>query len=490
MRTSLAILFAGMLGMSACCPATVGTRVAALPQVDRTKMPAGGPLRSFKPPQAESWKLPNGLNVWLVRQTHSPLATLKLVLPYGSTTDPVGKAGLTALMVDLLDEGAAGQSALAISAKLQSLATDYSGGASRDGIVFSMNLLAAKLEPSLAILADFVQRPDFLLAEFERRKSQRMAMALASEAKPSTGRARTMLRVLFGTGYGASPSFGTQTSLGKISLEEVKAHYGRLLAPQGATLVVVGSVSKAQVNAAVTKSLGGWKGAATAQVRALTPSQAPAGTLYFVDYPGSAQSAIAVARRIPGLNSPDLFPTFLYNRVLGGSFVSRINMNLREDKGYTYGARSSMVRWQKAGFFYIGAKVKRDTTQASLVEIKKELAAIVGPKPISTSEFSRARRGLVLGFPNRFQRIGGVASQFGDLALEGRPKNWFKTWLNGIKATTLDQAQKRARHFGDWAGYHVIVAGDWKRLASSVKALGLPIKRYDTQGQPLKGDEP
>ena len=262
-------------------------------------------------------------------------------------TDPAEKAGVASLMVDMMDEGAGEKDALALSDAFQLLATDYSGQTYTDGLVFSLEMLADNVEPSLKLLSDVLLRPQFSPKEFERRKAQRLASALAQEASPAYGAAVLKRRVLYGAGYGGLMTNGLRQTLKTITLEDIKARVCGLVKPAGGTVIIVGAITKEAANTALESSLAGWTGAPSLTATEATP-QDDLNAIFAVDYPGSAQSVISLARPTAGTDAADFFPALVFNRPFAGGFTGRINMNLREDKGYTYGARGGLGAFERA----------------------------------------------------------------------------------------------------------------------------------------------
>lgn len=456
---------------------------AKLPPPDRSGLPAPGPVKAWAPPPVTTWTMKNKLEVWYLRQSQAPLISMHLVLPNGAATDPAGKAGVTAMMVDMLDEGAGARDALQISQRWKSLASDFGASPATDGVFFSMDLLADKLEPSLALFADIVLRPTFPPAEFERRKAQTLAQAIAREADPGTARMLTSRRALYSKGYGGMPAGGVRDTLTALTLDDVKAQYAAVVKPEGGRLIVVGDVDQATLKAALQKAFGEWSGAPTAKARPVNRMAAPP-TLHVIDFPGSTQSAITVARRCPGAKAEDRFAVQVFNRALGGAFTSRVNLNLREDKGYTYGARSGFNRWREGGMFTIGAKVKSQTTRASLDEIFKELKGIRGDKPLTQKERDSAVNNLLLGFPGRFESMSSVAGQLSWLALVDLPADALQTFTQTIAGVSREQAAKAGNAYTDPASFQIIVAGDWNALKGDLEGLGLPVLFHDPQGNP------
>ena len=448
---------------------------------DRSRLPDPAPAPHWVPPQAEQLQLSNGIPVAFIEQGPAPLVNVLLVLPHGSSSDPVGRAGLTALMADMLDEGIPGKDALAISDELRLLATSFSVDVDVDATTLAMSLMVDTLEPSLQLLGSFAQEPTLPANEFERRRDHRVAQALAAESEPDTIRAWVVRRALFGEGYGSTLALGTRTTLGQITLHDVQQQYRQVVAPSGAHIIASGGVSRDVIAPVLERVFGGWKGQPAARPRSLTraPSEH---AVHFVDVPGSAQAALAVLSPAPGIDDPAYFPDLVYNRSLGGAFTSRINMNLREDKGYTYGTRSIFRRFRQAGYLAIVGNVKIDTTRASIDEIFREMSDVCQQRPLTDTERDESVNGLLLGFPGRFERVGDVAWAFGSLVSLGRPMDWYSTWSDHVEAVTVADANRAAQDYCNVSRAEVAVVGDRSVVAPTLEGLGMPIIDYDAQG--------
>jgi predicted Zn-dependent peptidase len=463
-------------------PPPTSARVA-LP--DWTRLPGAGGKVQWAPPTPTMTKLSNGIPVYHLKQGPTPLVGVVLLMPRGSATDPKGKAGLTGLTIDMLDEGAGDQSALEISEELQRLGADYGARTDVDHVMLSMNVIAESFAASVKLLANIARKPTLSAAEFNRRKDQRLADALSAEKEPTYGRDLVMRKVLFGDGYGAELAFGTRTSLKRLTLADVKTHFGKLVAPESAAFVVVGGIEAEAAQSALEQSFGDWKGAAGIKPAALASAK-PEPALYFVDYPGASQSALVFARRSEGQGTAEYFPSLIFNRAFGGAFTSRINLNLREDKGYTYGARSGFQRWRDAGYFSVATSVKAETTRASIDEVVKELSQVCDARPIDKGERKEAVEGLLLGFPANFEAISDVASQFSSLPLYDRSIDWFSRWPEQVTGVTVDHAVSIASKYCDPKEFIIVVAGDRKALAPTLGS-DRPIRFYDAQGKRLEG---
>lgn len=494
MRAPTTALLTLCAGLSLACQKTgtdapVDPKAAApqeAPAVDPRyqSLPEPTAAPAWAPPSASKKTLKNGLSVWHMKQGSAPLIAIHLVLPSGTAFDPDDKAGLTMLSADLLDEGAGSLSSLELSDKLGRLATDYSSQAGIDYVLLSMNALTENLDESLELLADIVMRPQLSKDEFERRKKHYEATALAARDNPRTAQSRALAHALFGDGYASQPSTGTAKSLKNIQWFDAKNRAREITVPDGAHVVVAGSADEGAVQAAVEKYFGSWKGKRKAGNADL--QQAPAGgTAYLVDFPGATQSSLSIAMRAGSSADPNYFAEEVMHQKLGGSFTGRINMNLREDKGYTYGARSSFQRYQEAGYFSVSADVKSETTGASIQEVFKELRDVCGPRPLSEAERNDAVEGMLLGYPLDFDTVASAGYRLASLPLRNRPTDYWTTWPTEIKAISTARANEAARPYCDPKAYSVIIAGDKKSLLPELKALKLKVVELDRDGLPL-----
>lgn len=428
------------------------------------------------------------LQALYLQQGPAPLVSLRLVIPAGAATDPAGSDGLTTLMADVLDEGAGKRSALELEAELQALATDYRVAVTTDDIVFKLDGLADTFEAALALLADIVQRPRFEAREFQRKKEDLIAAALARKANPRHAGFAVLRRALFARGYAGPLVTGTTTSLARLSLAQAKRHYQALVQPRGATFVVTGSIEAAAVERALSKEFGDWSRAVRAAPRAhvrTLEEPGPKSAIHFVDFPGSSQSFVALAQRAEEQGTSVLFPAMIANRVLGGAFTSRLNLNLREQKGYTYGVHADFARFRAAGMHVAQASVKADVTRAALEEMLRELKDICGSRPITESEHEDAVNGLILGFPGQFEQNDVVSDALVELVADGRKDDWYELWPSRVRAVTLPETRLAIERYCEPARYLLVVAGDKKTVLPDLRAINLPIVEHDAEGEAL-----
>lgn len=452
--------------------------------VDRAALPEPGPAPVWSPPQVSEVQLSNGAKLWYLKQGKTPLMNVQLLIPHGAATDPVGKEGLTQLTTDLLDEGAGKLGALALNEALQRLATDYGGSASTDSIDLGMSLLASNFAASMDILADILMRPKLTQADFSRRRDQLVSQAIADEKKPDVGRINVLRSVLFGEGYGSYSAGGDRVSLKRISLADVKRQHKALFSPEGATFVVVGDMELDRVKEHLERAFASWTSEPSAKPRALE-AEAVQGGIHLVDYPKATQSALAIAVRADASDTKDYFPEEVFNWSLGGAFTSRLNLNLREEKGYTYGARSDFVRWRQAGFYWLAAKVKSETTRPSIDEMLKEVRDVCASRPLTSKERGEAVNGMLLGFPSNFESVGGTAMQLVGARMDGRSSDWFSTWFSSMEKVSLDAAQSSAKRYCNPDAYVVIIAGDREQVEPTLQGLDRPLSTYDALGNRL-----
>lgn len=452
---------------------------------DRSRLPEPSAAPRWQAPQPQILRLSNGLVVYHVEDEAVPLATLTLVLPRGSATDPQGSPGLTALMVDLLDEGAASFDALQLSDAFGRMATDYRVQTDVDSVTLTIDALAEHFDASAQLLADVVRRPHLDQAEFERRRAQRIAQLKAREANPQHARQVVLRQALFGTGYAGPPSNGTPQSLEAIQLRDVKRHYRELVVPDRAALVLVGAIGPARAHEVLQAAFGDWEGRSNLASAPLS-ERAVAPGVHAVHFPGATQSSLAIARRAPGANDPALFANELFSRSFGGAFTSRINLNLREDKGYTYGARSAFQRWKRAGAFQITANVHSEVTRESLDELLLELQRVDEEQPISAVEYSEAVEGMLLGYPSRFEQQQSVARQLVSLPLYSRPLDWYTQWPRLLQGQSLERVREAAQQLSTAEDYVIVIAGDQPTIEGELKDWPTPITWYDPWGTPLK----
>lgn len=436
----------------------------------RAALPKAGAPRSLQQPKLVTFRLKNGIEVFLVERHELPTVTLDLVISGGQTTDAPGKPGTASLCSALLDDGTEKLAKLAFEEALADTASSVSSWAGADQHGVGMSALSRHLDATLALWADTLLHPGLRQEDHDRNVQQLIASLAQQVGSPAALGGRLYGRVF----YGESHPLGqvtTAASAGTITREDCVAFAKERLAPEGAQLFVVGDVTRRQLEQALGARLGAWQGRATpgAALPAPTPTTA---RVVFVDVPGAAQSQLYVAHVGPARKAPDYHPTLLMTSILGGGFSSRINMNLREDKGWAYGARGGLRYLPAFSTFAASSSVRADVTAPAVAELFKEITAMKsGTRPLTDEELTREVNGLVRGLPGRFSTGGQIIGSFRELVYYGLPLDtWtsFQKQVGKVKRGDVELAAKTHLHPED---ARVLVVGDGAKVLGPLREL-------------------
>jgi zinc protease len=453
------------------------TSLLAQQAPDRSKPPAPGPVPALKLPPIAKRTLTNGLSVWIVEMHKVPLVDVVLLVKTGAAADPAGKYGLANFTADMLDEGAGAASSLEVADTIAFLGGFLSTGSDWDSSTVRLHLPVSKIDTGLDLMKDVALRPTLAPAEFERLRKTRLNTILQARDQPATIVSLAFNKVLYGAShrYGG-PAGGTEASLNALTVADLKAFHAAHYQPANAQLIVVGDVTPATILPKLEKQYGTWKNTAPAPKAALpAPPTAGPRTIYLVDKPGAAQSQIRIGLVGVARNTPDFFTIDVMNTILGGSFSSRLNQNLREEHGYTYGASSGFSMRASAGPFQAAAAVQTDKTVESLREFFKELDAI--REPIPADDLTRGKNYEALGFPSGFETASGVASQLATLAVYGLPDTFFNEYVPRIQAVTSAEAQAAARKYIQPDKFAIVVVGDLAKIEKGIRDANFaPVK--------------
>jgi predicted Zn-dependent peptidase len=466
--------------------AALGALVAALPVAAAaqpgypTTPPTLGPAPAVSPPVPVQRTLANGMKVMYVRQPELPLVSGVLVIRgAGTTEDPVAVPGLASFTASMLDEGAAGKSSLQIADALDLLGASLSTNAGWDAAQVNLYVLKKNFPAALRIMSDVVLRPDFPANEVQRVRDERVTNLTRARDEPGAIAANAFSSLVYGAQhpYGR---FATVEATRTLDRARVEAFHHAAYRPENATLILVGDVDPS-LQPQVEQAFGSWRAmaAAPAVEGALTDPQIGATTIYLVDKPGAAQSEIRIGH--PGVrrNTPDFFALQVLNTLLGGSFTSRLNMNLRETHAWTYGARSGFSMRQAAGPFTAQAGVVTAKTDSALVEFFGELNRI-RTQPIPAEELDKAKRYVALGFPGDFETTQDVAARLSELVTYGIDPSFFGGYVPGIMAVTADDVRRVANQYVRPGNSVVVVVGDRSQIEAGIRALNLaPVQVKD-----------
>jgi zinc protease len=468
---------------AAAAPATLGAQV-----VDRTTPPGLGPAPVLRLPPVQTATLPNGLLLAVVEMHKVPVVDVSLVLDAGSVSDPADLPGLATFTANMLDEGAGRRSALEISEEADFLGATLTTGASFDVASVFVHVPKRQLGPALDLMADVVLRPTFADSEITRQRDLRRTQILQQRDQPVQMANLAFPAIVFGAQhpYGR-PLNGTEASTALLGRDRVAQFYQTYYRPQNAKLLVVGDITLTEAERLVAERFGAWERGPSPSAPPASTAAAPAArTIYLVDKPGAPQSVIRIGNVGVGRTSPDYFPLEVLNTILGGSFTSRLNQNLRETHGYTYGANSQFVMRRMAGPFQAGASVQSAKTDSSLIEFVRELRRI-RDEAVPQAELDKAKAYITLGLPGNFETTQGAASQYRDLLAFGLPLDYYGSYIDRINAVTAADVQRVARQFVDLDHFVVVVVGDRSQIEAGIRALGEgPTAIRDLWGQEIR----
>lgn len=454
---------------------------------DRTTRPAPGPQPGAALPPLRRATLPNGLELVVAERHDVPVVTLDLVVDAGYASDAGGKAGTAKLAANMLDEGTRRRTALQLSDELQRLGAGLSTGSNLDQTTVSLNALKANLEGSLDLFADVLLNPSFPQPDFDRLKRQQAAGIGQELAQPNGIAMRVVPGLIFGRThpYGNPlTGSGTAASLAGITRADVVAWHQAWFKPGGATLIVVGDTTLEEIRPKLERLLAGWK-AGRSPKQPIGQGTPPAAGLYLIDRPGAQQSLILMGTVAPPRRpGPDVAQEVM-NTILGGQFVSRLNMNLREDKHWSYGA-STVLLGTSGPRPYLGfAPVQADKTKESLAEFLKEVRGLRGERPATADELSMAQSRLTLSLPGRWETARAVAGSIGEIVRFRLGDDYFTGYADRVRAVSLEDVAQAANLLQPSETVWVVV-GDRAKVEAGLETLGLGKPRLlDQEGNPL-----
>lgn len=400
-------------------------------------------------PPIERSKLPNGLRVWTMPHHALPVVSIAVLIDSGSASDPIDQPGLAGLVADLMDEGAGGRDSIALAEALGDLGAGIETTAGADTISVSLWTLARHLKPALRILADVVARPHLKAEDLARVRELRLSRLQQLRRSPASAAERVFARAVFRNhGYGHS-ALGTSASISAVTIDDVQMHYRRVVTPDRITIVVAGDVTHGAVVDAATEGFGAWElppfdvePATDAPGYGFDRSHA---RILFVERPGALQSEIRIGHLGVRRLTPDFHALLLLNAGLGGSFSGRLNLRLRQQLGYTYGAHSSFDMDREAGTFACESSVQGDKTAVSVREIVQILADVRGTKPLDAEELELARGTLTRGYARHFETPRQLTGAVAQTAIFGLPDDAFEQFVPKVNAVTLEALTAAAR---------------------------------------------
>jgi zinc protease len=455
----------------------------------RAQQPPAAAAKPLVPPGIDHFQLGDGIDVYLVERHELPTVTFDLAFPGGAINDPAGKAGRAGLCMNLLDDGTQALDKVAFEEAQADIGSSVDAWAGNEQQGLSAATLTKHLARTLDLWADTLLRPGLRQNDHERNQLQQVASVRQSKGAPaSIGR-----RVSGAVFYGPEHPLGqvvTEASTQAVTLDDCRAYPAAYLRPRGAQLYVVGDITRAQIESEIGRRLADWKGAPQPSATVGAP-QPQAAKLYFVDVPGAPQSYVLLAHPGPVRQAPDFVPTNVMAGILGGDFSSRINMNLREDKGWAYGAGAGIRYSRGTGMFRAVASVRADATKDAVLELYREVQKMAS-SPVTDAELQREKSGEALALPAQFATGQDILATYRDLIFFGLPMDYYATFAQKVGAVTAAQVAAAGEEHLHPEQLHVLVVGDAKTqlpglreaVAAGVLGAGRTVVELDADGQP------
>ena len=492
-----------LLALAACAaaptvepPPPLPSPAVAAPAVDTPVVaPAPGGYTSSPPlaappalslPPITTRTLANGLQVVVVEHHELPIVDFALVLRTGAEADPANHAGLATLTAAMLDEGTRTRTALQIADAVAWLGADLGTFAGFDESRVVLHAPTAQLDSALALFADVVVRPSFPQGDFDRIKQERLTTLLQLQDRGPAIADIAYANIVFGRDhpYGRAMS-GTRRTVGRITRGDAQRFHRTHYRPNNATLIVVGDVRTDDIVARVERAFAGWTRGAVPTARFPARRTAAGTTVYLIDKPGAAQSSFRLGGVGAARSTDDYFALLVMNTILGGSFTSRLNANLREAKGYTYGAGSSFALRREPGPFTARAEIVSAKTDSALVEFMKELRGVLDTVP--QAELTKAKRYLQLQLPGDFETTRDIAGQLVPLVVHGLPLDYYDGYVQRIDAVTQEDVRRVAARYIDPGHLAIVIVGDRATIEPGLRALGIgEISIRDLEGEPVR----
>jgi zinc protease len=450
--------------------------------LDRSQPPAAGPVRPFSFPRVDRSMLENGLSVLTAAHGHLPVVTAALVLGGGAAAEPADRAGLAQLVAAALDAGTRDRTADELAWALESLGVEFEADARWDGVILSVVAPREKLEAAMALFAEIVRQPAFRAEDVDRLRDEQLADILQRQKEPRALAGDMFSRFVFAPSVPyARPMVGTAETVRKLAPADLQQYYRAWYAPRGAALLMVGDIDAAAAHDLARRHFGDWAGQPPARP-AFRSEGALSGTeVYIVDRPGSVQSEIRVGDVGLERTHPDYFPVQVMNSLLGGAFTSRLNMNLRERNGFTYGVHSVFGMRRRPGPFVIQTAVATDVTRAAIEEILKEVNRL-RDEGAPEDEVRAARDYLSGTLPLELQTTDQLAARLADLVLYDLPDDYFGRYRERILAVTPADVQRVAREHLRPERFAIVVVGDADKIQHELEALDRVVHVHHADG--------
>ncbi|WP_419211285.1 M16 family metallopeptidase [Maribacter sp. X9] len=456
--------------------------------IDRSKLPALGEAKSSKFPALERAQLSNDLNIVLAKRTGVPTVVMNLMFDAGYKTDFLSSPGTAELAMDLLDEGTKDMNSLEINEKLQLLGASLSSYSSQDNSNVYLNTLKPSLDASIDLFADVVLNPAFPEKEFERLKDEQINTIKQEKSQPISMALRVMNKYLYGEGHPYSNPYtgtGYEETVSKLTRSDIESFYATWIRPNNATLVVTGDLDMKELKLKLEKAFGKWKKADVPTITFTTPKVNSKNTLYLMDRPESEQSVILAGNLVQKYGEVPQIALEQMVSVLGGDFTSRINMNLREDKHWAYGASGFVMGAKAERPFIVYAPVQTDKSAESVTEIRKEISEFISTRPVTQEELDKVKTNQILSLPGQWETNSAVNSSVVNIIRYNLPDDYYQSYDANVRNLTLKDVRDVSKAVVKPDAVNWFMVGDRSKIAEKLDELGFDaIIEIDADGNP------
>lgn len=458
--------------------------------VDRSQMPK--PVEGAEPrfPTLQRGKLSNGMEVIVAERRSVPVVNFSLLVDAGFSADQFAQPGTASLAMNMLDEGTKAKNSIDISKELASLGATLGTGSDLDTSFVSLSTLKTTLDRALTLYSDVILNPAFPQSDFERLKKLQIASIQREKSQPIQMALRVFPRLLYGSSHAYGVPFtgsGTEESVARLTRDDLLKFHSTWFKPNNATLVIVGDTTLAEIQPKLETLFAGWKSGTVPQKNIATTPLPPKPVVYLVDKPGAIQSVILAGVLAPPKSNPDEISIESMNTVLGGAFISRLNLNLREDKHWTYGAGSFIPSARGQRIFLAYAPVQTDKTKESVVEITKELHAIVKDRLVTADELSMAKSNLTQALPGLWETNAAVGQAINELVEFRLTPDYYSTYAGRVKALTVTNLNEAAVKVVRPDNLIWVIVGDREKIEKGIRELNIgDVRVIDTDGNPVK----
>ncbi len=458
--------------------------------VDRSKLPSPGPAPEVKFPAIQRATLSNGLKIMLAERHAIPVVNFSLLVDAGYAADQFASPGTSKLALAMLDEGTKRRTSLQISEELAQLGANLNSSSNLDLAIVSLSALKANLDASLDIFADVILNPSFPEEDFKRLQKQQLDGIQQEKVDPIEMALRVFPRFLYGQGHAYGNPLtgsGTEATVSQLVRSDIEKFHQTWFKANNAIVVVVGDTTLVEMKPKLESLFGNWKGGAVPRKNVSTVAQQPKSTVYLVDRPGSQQSLLFAGNVAPPKANPDEVAIETLNNILGGTFTSRINMNLREDKHWSYGAATVLAGARGQRPFIAYASVQTDKTKESMTEMNKELHDILGKRPVTDAETNKNKENQILELPGSWETMQAVGTSMNNLIRYGLPDDYYLTFPQKVRQLTTAQVEGAAHKLLYPDDMVWVVVGDRSKVEAGIRELGLgEIQMIDADGNLIK----